>query len=68
MNIQSAVQIDEAQGLTVKVIERRNAPGEWGVEAINMAGDGEVYITIFSGPSAKARAAEYAEIKYGVAA
>jgi len=37
--------------------------GEWVVEAINEKGDGEIYIAAFSGPDAKARAAEYAAWK-----
>lgn len=65
MNIQSAVRVDEAIELTVEVVERKNAPGEWAVEAINMAGDGEIYSAIFSGPVAKDRAIEYARMKYG---
>jgi hypothetical protein len=37
--------------------------GEWVVEAINEEGDGEIYVTAFSGPQAKERAAEYAAWK-----
>ena len=37
--------------------------GEWIVEAINEEGDGEIYVTAFSGPQAKERAAEYAAWK-----
>ena len=33
--------------------------GEWVVEAINEEGDGEIYVTAFSGPDAKKRADEY---------
>lgn len=51
--------------IEVGVIERRDAPGTWGVEAINQKGDGEIYMAIFSGPLAKDRALEYAEMKYG---
>jgi len=46
-----------------EVIESREIPGEWRVEAINFDGDGEVYVAIFSGPSAKVRAKEYATWK-----
>ena len=45
----------------IQLSERKNAPGEWGVEHINMAGDGEIYMAIFSGPDAKARAKNYIE-------
>jgi hypothetical protein len=31
-------------------------PHDWRVEAINHDGDGEVYVAIFSGPDAQARA------------
>jgi hypothetical protein len=37
--------------------------GEWVVEAINEESDGEIYVTVFAGPEAKARAAEYAAWK-----
>lgn len=36
---------------------------EWIVEAINSEGDGEIYVTAFSGPEAEARALEYASWK-----
>lgn len=39
--------------------ERKNAPGEWGVEAIGS--DGEIYMAIFSGPEAEERARAYVE-------
>ena len=50
--------------LTAEVVERNDTPGTWGVEAINMAGDGEIYMTVFSGPGARDRAIEYATAKY----
>jgi hypothetical protein len=34
-------------------------PGEWQTELVNYDGDGEVYVTIFSGPDAELRAKEY---------
>lgn len=46
------------------VYERRQQPGCWGVEAIDNAGDGVIFLTVFSGPEAKARAVEYAGYKY----
>ena len=46
-----------------ETIESRDVPGEWRVEAINFDADGEVYVAIFSGPSAKLRAKEYAAWK-----
>jgi len=36
---------------------------EWRVEAVAYDRDGEVYVTIFSGPEAKERAHEYAAWK-----
>ncbi len=36
---------------------------EWVVEAFNEDGDGELYVTAFSGPEAKTRACEYAAWK-----
>jgi hypothetical protein len=49
--------------LEYEVIEDRKYPGDWRVEAINRDGDGEVFVAIFSGPNADARAAEYAAWK-----
>ncbi len=49
--------------LEYEVIEDRKYPGDWRVEAINRDGDGEVFVAIFSGPDAEARAAEYAAWK-----
>ncbi|KKL45740.1 hypothetical protein LCGC14_2352630 [marine sediment metagenome] len=37
--------------------------GDWRVEAIDHDGEGECYVTVFSGPSAQARAEEYADFK-----
>ncbi len=48
-----------------ELIEDRHHPGDWRVEATNHEGDGEVYVTIFSGPSARERAEEYAAWKQG---
>jgi hypothetical protein len=46
-----------------EAVESKGHPGEWRVEAINQESDGEVYVTIFSGPKARERAREYAEWK-----
>ena len=37
---------------------------DWVVEALDSQGDGGIYATVFSGPSAKERALEYAGEKY----
>ncbi len=50
------------QTLTAEVVERKDSPGTWGVEAIGS--DGEIYMAVFSGPLAKERAQEYAHTKY----
>lgn len=50
--------------LIAVVVERKDAPGLWGVEAICVDGDGECYLTVFSGPDAQHRAVEYATVKY----
>ena len=47
-----------------EIIESRDFPGHWHVEAINE--DGSVSVAVFSGPEAKERAAEYADWKNGV--
>jgi hypothetical protein len=56
---------DHHAGLEVSVVERNDQPGVWTVEAINMAGDGEIYQAFFAGPEARERAQEYARFKYG---
>lgn len=43
-----------------EVVQSKNSPGEWRVEAINYDGDGEIYGAIFYGPHAEDRAREYA--------
>ena len=50
--------------LTAEVVERKDTPGAWGVEAIDIAGDGEIYMAVFSGPNAEDHAKEYALAKY----
>ena len=64
---QTALKVDDVgeAPLDVEVVERRDTPGAWAVEAINSAGDGEIYMAVFSGPAAKDRAVEYATLKYG---
>lgn len=56
---------NEHAGLEVAVVERNDQPGAWTVEAIDMAGDGDIYQAIFIGPEAQERAHEYARFKYG---
>ncbi len=43
--------------------EDRKNRGDWRVEAIDFDKEGEVYVTIFSGPHARERAQEYAAMK-----
>jgi hypothetical protein len=52
-------------GLDVSVVERKDEPGVWTVEAIDMANDGEIYQALFVGLDAEKRAREYARFKYG---
>ncbi len=54
-------------GLQVAVEERRNEPGVWTVEAIDIDGDGDIYQAFFAGRDAEKRAYEYARFKYGFA-
>jgi len=67
MTRQAALKLgaDGSGDLDVGVVERADIAGAWAVEAINRLGDGEIYLAIFSGPSARDRAEEYARIKYG---
>ncbi len=50
-----------------EVIQDKLQPGDYRVEAIDKDGDGEVFIAIFVGPDAQARAEEYAEWKNSTA-
>jgi hypothetical protein len=42
-----------------EVFPHEEGSGDWAVEAINFAADGEIFTAIFSGPSAEERAREY---------
>ena len=46
-----------------EVVESKDFPDHWHVESI--LDDGEVYVTVFSGPEAQERAVEYADWKNG---
>ena len=39
-----------------EVVQSRDMPGEWRVEAIDYNDDGKVYVAIFSGPHSEERA------------
>lgn len=43
-----------------EVVEPKEASGEWRVEAISYDGNGENYVTTFSGPNAEREARQYA--------
>lgn len=49
--------------MVFEVMRSRDTMDEWRVEAIDAAGDGQVYVAIFSGPCARDRAEEYAAFK-----
>jgi hypothetical protein len=49
-----------------EVVKDSTLMDAWRVEAIDVKQDGEVYVTIFSGPDAEERAREYADWKSGV--
>ena len=46
-----------------EIVEPQEANGEWRVEAIRYDGNGENYVTIFSGPNAEGDARQYARSK-----
>lgn len=46
-----------------QVVADKLTRGDWRVEAINHAGEGECFVTIFSGPDSETRAKEYASWK-----
>lgn len=49
--------------MTYEVAADKLSGGDFRVEAINHSGDGEVFVTIFSGPDSEQRATEYAQFK-----
>jgi len=49
-----------------EVIKDKHEIDTWRVEAINKEGDGEVFVVIFSGPDAEARALAYVNWKNSV--
>jgi hypothetical protein len=57
---------DYGNGLDIEVVDRKDTPGAWSVEAIDNEGDGSIFQAIFIGPDAQERAKEYAQLKYGV--
>jgi len=57
---------NEPLGIEVGIVEVRDAPGEWLVEAIDHSSEGEIYRAIFAGPMAEQRARDYARLTYGV--
>lgn len=64
--LQRVVELRRTEAaLDVAVVERRDDPGTWSVEAIDVDGDGSVFLAIFPGPDSKTRAEEYAAFKYG---
>jgi hypothetical protein len=54
----------QEHGMVYEVVESRDTTGEWRVEGIDDT-SGDCYVTLFSGPNARARAEEYAEWKAG---
>lgn len=54
---------DTPDKMVYEVVQSKEYLGEWRVEAIDYAGEGEVYLAIFSGPGAQARAEQYAAFK-----
>ena len=54
----------ERSNLAAEVIERRDTLGAWGVEAIDNADDGSIFMAVFYGPDAHHLAVEYATAKY----
>jgi hypothetical protein len=52
-----------ATAIHYEVVSDSLNAGDFRVEAIDHENDGEVYVTIFSGPDAKSRAEEYARWK-----
>jgi hypothetical protein len=51
--------------LVFDVVEDRNSPGDWRVEAVDHDSEGECYVAIFCGFDAERMAREYAAWKNG---
>ena len=58
MHTQTAV----SPALKYEAVQDKRNPSEWRVEAIDIK-SGDVFVTVFSGPSAQDRANEYAAFK-----
>jgi hypothetical protein len=58
-----STQIATRSSATYEALQDKLNPCDWRVEGINYECDGEIYVTIFSGPLAHERAIEYAEFK-----
>jgi len=56
-------QPQKGRTMNYEAIADRVTLNQWRVEAINHAGEGECFVTIFSGPDAEIRAKEYATWK-----
>jgi hypothetical protein len=54
---------DEETKMEWPFFEDKLNPGDWRVEATDFENEGNVYVAIFSGPDAHARAEEYARWK-----
>lgn len=54
----------QSVALEAEVVERHDTLGAYSVEAIDDKSEGDVYMVVFYGPSAKDRALEYAHAKY----
>lgn len=65
MHAFSKANDNDPRGIEVEVAEREDAPGNWTVEAVDTASEGEVYQAIFIGPKAEERARAYASWMYG---
>jgi hypothetical protein len=48
-----------------RVYPAMSRPGDWVAGAVNLPGEGEIFLAIFSGPDAQKRAEEYAAWKSG---
>jgi hypothetical protein len=57
------VASEETESYTVEVVERKDMPGAWTVEAIDR--DGGIEQAIFAGPQSRERADAYARFQYG---
>ncbi len=58
------MRMNEDPNIDIRIAERQNQPGSWGVEAFDPK-TGKIESAVFCGLGSEARAVEYTLAKYG---